>query len=351
MTDDLSQKEQMAYQYAAQGKTEHAVKLLFDLIVAYAKAKNFPKAEALREKLFEVDAMALNEIIKAAEIIEEEKSVAIDRNHLDIWAELYKTLTKEESNALYFSLKTAEYGPDEMIFQQGSRNERLYFINHGQLKLVYGQAGRQTLLRTVEPGMIAGEDTFFFITFCTNSLITISNVKLSYLEREDYQKWQTEFVSLASKLADHCARLKKAYDIAGKKSFNRREHKRINVSGPIMFQVMNASGGYIGKPFKGELSDISVGGLSFFIKTASQKNALMLLGRKIEVKFRFAIGKSHIDIERTGVIIGVINHLFSDYSVHFRFDNLLSDVVVEKLGAISHTEKEPTAEHADKSAY
>jgi len=73
MTDDFSQKEQMAAQYAAQGKTQHAVKLLFELIVAYAKAKNFPKAEALREKLFEVDAMALNEIIKAAEIIEEEK--------------------------------------------------------------------------------------------------------------------------------------------------------------------------------------------------------------------------------------------------------------------------------------
>lgn len=351
MTDDLSQKEQKADQYAAQGKTEHAVKLLFDLIVVYAKAKNFPKAEALREKLFEVDAMALNEIIKAAEIIEEEKSVAIDRNHLEIWAELYKMLTKEESNALYFSLKTAEYGPEEIIFQQGSRNDRLYFINHGQLKLIYSQSGRKTLLRTVDPGMVAGEDTFFFITFCTNSLISNSNVRLSYLEREDYQKWQTEFVSLASKLADYCARLKKTYDIAGKKNFNRREHKRISVSGPIMFQVMNASGGFIGKPFKGELSDISIGGLSFFIKTASQKNAIMLLGRKIDVKFRFVIGSSHIDIDRTGVIIGVINHLFSDYSVHFRFDNLLSDVVVEKLGAISHTEKEPGVEHADKTAY
>ena len=111
-------------------------------------------------------------------------------------------------------------------------------------------------------------------------------------------------------------------------------------------------GGTIGKAFKGELSDISVGGMSFFITTASQKNALMLLGRKLNVKFKFAIGGSYIDIDQNGVIIGVINHLFSDYSVHLRFDKMLNGVVVEKLGMISHTEKESKLDDKpDKSVH
>ncbi len=352
MSNDLSKQEQAVNLYASQGKTQQAVKLLFDLIVNYAKAKNFSKAEALREKLYEIDAMALTEIIKSGEIIEEEKSGAMDKNHLEIWAELYKTLNKEESNALYFALKHAEYGPDEVIFQQGERNDHLYFINHGQAKLVYSQAGRESLLRVVNPGMIAGEDTFFSITFCTSSLITISKVRLSYLEKEDFNKWQEGLVSLASRLEDHCAKLKKSYESAAQKSVNRRAHKRINISGPVMFQVLSASGSTIGKAFKGELSDISVGGMSFFITTASQKNALMLLGRKLNVKFRFAIGGSYIDIDQNGVIIGVINHLFSDYSVHLRFDKMLNGVVVEKLGMISHTEKESRLdEKQDKSVH
>lgn len=345
MSNELSKLEKTVELYAGQGKTQQAVKLLFELIVSYAKAKNFPKAEALREKLYEVDSMALTEIIKTGEIIEEEKSIAMDKNHLEIWGDLYKTLNKEESNALYFALKHEEYGPDEVIFHQGERNDRLYFINYGQLKLVHSQAGRETLLRMVNHGMIAGEDTFFSITFCTSSLITISKVKLSYLAKEDFQKWHDSLTSLYTRLEDHCVTLRKSYENAAKKTVNRRAHKRINISGPVMFQVTSGSGGTIGKAFKGELSDISVGGLSFFITTSNQKNALMLLGRKLNVRYRFAIGGSHIDMDQTGTIIGVINHLFSDYSVHLRFDKLLSGVVVEKLGMISHTEK---ASHFDK---
>ena len=82
-----------------------AVKALFDLIVECAKKKDFVKAEALREKLFEVAPMALNEITKSGDIIDEEKSQSIDDTHRETWSELYSTLTTEEANELYFALK------------------------------------------------------------------------------------------------------------------------------------------------------------------------------------------------------------------------------------------------------
>ena len=72
--DELSHQEELIDQYVKENNKEAAVKLLFDLIVSYAKKKNFEKAETLREKLFEVDSMALNEIIKSGDIIEEEKT-------------------------------------------------------------------------------------------------------------------------------------------------------------------------------------------------------------------------------------------------------------------------------------
>jgi polyhydroxyalkanoate synthesis regulator phasin len=42
--------EALVDQYVAEGKTAEAVALLFDLIVESAKKKDFPKAEALRDK-------------------------------------------------------------------------------------------------------------------------------------------------------------------------------------------------------------------------------------------------------------------------------------------------------------
>ena len=54
----------------AENNKETVVSDLYRLIVTHAKAKDFVKAESLREKLIDIDPMALNEIITSAEIIE-----------------------------------------------------------------------------------------------------------------------------------------------------------------------------------------------------------------------------------------------------------------------------------------
>ena len=76
---DLYRQEQLVDKYISQGNKESAVSLLFKLIVTYAKGKNFSKAEALKDKLFKVNPMALEEILKSGEIIEEEKSELLSR--------------------------------------------------------------------------------------------------------------------------------------------------------------------------------------------------------------------------------------------------------------------------------
>ena len=59
--------EKLVGQHIANGDNNAAVKLLFKMIVQCAEEKNFIKAEQLRERLLEVDPMALDEIISSAE--------------------------------------------------------------------------------------------------------------------------------------------------------------------------------------------------------------------------------------------------------------------------------------------
>ena len=66
--EDVVSQEKLLKNYIKEGKKELAVKLLFELIVKHARANHFSKADILREKLFEVDSMALTEIVKSAEI-------------------------------------------------------------------------------------------------------------------------------------------------------------------------------------------------------------------------------------------------------------------------------------------
>ena len=136
MADVVSQKN-LLEKYLKENKKAQAVKLLFDLIATHARENQFDKADALREKLFAVDPLALDEIVKSAEIIEDAKIAAIDPAHRHAWSHLYDQLTREEIIALYYSMKSAGYEADQIVFRQGEMNSNLYFINEGQLRIFY----------------------------------------------------------------------------------------------------------------------------------------------------------------------------------------------------------------------
>ena len=91
--ENFSSQEKLVDTYLKENKKEQAVELLFDLIAQYAEARHFDKAESLRERLFEIDSMALDEIVKSADIIENAKMSAMDLAHTETWSHLYKKLT------------------------------------------------------------------------------------------------------------------------------------------------------------------------------------------------------------------------------------------------------------------
>ncbi len=341
---DLSEKEKQVDVLLGQGKKKAAVALLFQLVTEYARRKNFPRAEAMRDRIYDADDMALNEIIKSGEIIEQEKSQGIDQKHRVTWAKLYNGLTTEEANTLYYALKSnkKKYEPDAPVFRQGQHMPHLFFIDQGQVKQFYSQNDGEKLLGNLGPGEIAGLDSFFNISVCTTSLVTLTRACTTSLSPEDYRRWQETMPTLATKIRHFCDEMESAIQIMRKKGMNRREHSRLKMDGPIGYQVLRHNGQPLGREFRGDIADISVGGLSFFMKTSNKQQALLLLGRRLKVRFGPAVSETI----QTGIITGVIHHLFTDYSIHLKFDTPVSQALVDKMAVALPAEKGPAGKSA-----
>ena len=326
-----SEPEALIEWHVTNNDFKSAVTLLFDLIVKYAKNGDFSKADSLRQRLIEVDPMALTEITKSGEIIEEKKSDLLDQRHLKRWSKLYATLTAEETNALFYSLSKATYKSDEYILRQGELNSNLYFIEKGQLTVFYRQGNMEMLLKRFGPGDIAGEDTFLPLSVCTTSLITLTDVELYFLNRDILLSLSDKVPVLEIKLERYCLGREKINQIITKKRLDRRLHKRVKVSGKLVFYSLDAFGKSSGKAFRGDLVDISSGGVSFLI-TATQKGALrQLLGRDLGLRFILSMLSPPQKIARKGRVVALVDQSMKTCSVHIQFEKILDPQLIEEV--------------------
>lgn len=323
MMDDFSKHKELVNQYVQQNNIPAAIKSLLFLIGRYAEKKNFAQAESLREKIIELDSMALSEIIKANEIIEDAKRKPIDEDHQDTWADLYSSLTPDEANTLFVDLQDDYFSPGEIIFSQGEIKTRLFLINQGQAKHLYVQGNREYFIKKVGPGAIAGANTFFDASVCTTSLVTLTGVKVSYLDREILKQWRQTRPDLEKKLRKYSNTHGQIHHLLKRNAQDRRSQKRIPLSGRILVRLVNDNDEPVGKTLGGSLADISVGGLSFVIKAREKDSAQLLLGRKLNVQFLLPPYMQEVD--KNGLAIGVTYNTTSyeekrDYSVHIKLD-------------------------------
>ena len=325
-------KESLVDQYVQENKTSDAVTLLFELIVSYAERKDFNKAEALHEKLYDVDPMALTEIVRAQEAIDEAKNQSVDPEHRDIWKGLYENLTVNEGNALYFGMKDVRFDAGSVIVEQGQIANRLFFINRGEVKVVFSGESKQALLGVLKQGDFFGKEQFFTATVSTMSIIAQGNVKAYCLENGIIKKWKTEAPALESKLFDYCSKQDKIKSAIEEKGLDRREYNRIVLPVRMLFQLFDSTGKKIDKFYKGDVSDISERGLSFFIKTSKAETVRMLLGRKIFVSFTASLknGKDVL-VEKSGQVTAVQSQVFDDFSIHLKFDTLLEKTLIDSF--------------------
>ncbi len=334
--------EKLVETYVAQKNTDKACALLVELIDAYAKEKNFKKAESLLHRIYDVDPMALSEIVRANEIIEAEKSENLNEEYLEIWSELYKQLATSEANALYYSLKIKEFDPGEPLMEQGKFNNRLFFINKGQVKVLFNQDEKEILITTLGPGAVIGQNPFFTASVCTVSIIAMTRVQAGYLEIGVLKKWKNDVPALESKLYDYCMKNDPVKQALENKNIDRRGDKRISVSGKVIFHLIDRSGNPMGRGYVGELLDISAGGMSFVTKITKKESFRMLLGQRVQARFRLALKNfNYRNIEQFMTVIAAQPQVFDDYSIHLKFDAKWPQKMIDEIDTAQMAPKAP----------
>lgn len=327
----LEQEKQLEY-FLQQHDTEAAIKQLSELIADYAREKNFEQAERLHNKMYEVDPMALTEIVRTREIIEAEKNETLDSEHLELWPELYYSLATAEANALYYSMKSAIFESGDTIVAQGKLNSRLFFVLSGFIHALYKRGDTERYFSTLSAGDIFGQHSFFSLTVCTVTLKAQSRVKVNYLENEVLKQWKIDVPALESKLADYCRKKDTIKEAFEKQDMERRADKRTALSGRLSFQLLDNAGKLIAKSYKGHLVDISAGGLSFLVKSSKEKSMRLLLGRRIRVAFHLPLKSGQtLTVNETMVIIAIQPQVFDDYSFHVKFETRKNNRFLEEI--------------------
>ncbi len=322
-SDAVHQQEEKIFRLCARGHKDEAKKQLLELVVACARRKDFLEAERLQERLYEIDPLALTEIITSSEIIEQEKAQAVEPDFAVIWKTLRQALTPGEFTTLYHSLIERNYLPGEVLVNQGDQCEALFFINQGRVTALHRQKGREIYIRDLEPGALVGEN-FFTASFWTVTLVSATPVRAALLERSQQENWQENFPGLAGKLQAWYGKHGAISSHFFRKQACRRCHERYPLSRKITFQLFDPGGRLIKRAFRGDLMDISRGGLSFLVRITNKKKSQILLGRQVQIRISPRSAGDALVLGGTILAVHPFSLLDRDYALHVGFGKPLA---------------------------
>lgn len=314
----------------AEGEAQEAGQLVYDVAVAAAQIKDFAVATLLHNRLLEVNPMALEEVVRLGEVIEEQKNSSIASHHLEIWSELYEEMTTEEFNALYHSLRQENYHKGDVVVQKGETDNSLYFLNSGYISLSAIISGREIFLKRMQPSNILGGEQFFSPSIWTVSLRALSEIQVHVLDYATFIKISEEFPEIEEKLQKYCLKHTQIPELLKMSGDDRREYPRHLVVLPTRSTLLDPFGYKSKREFKGELLDVSQQGLAFTIRISNWNNARLLLGRHIVTTVITADGEL---AQQTGVIVGVRLHepTLLDFSIHIKLTTKMDETTYKKI--------------------
>jgi CRP-like cAMP-binding protein len=332
MKESPPNPEKIIEAYLKAGQTGKAFELVYKLAVFSAKKKNFIKAEAFRDRLYEIDSFALSKIIEVNKVLEVEKSNAILPDDRRLWGKLFEKLELNEANKLLLALKEEVFESDTFIIKQGQRNDKLYFITQGQVKLYYSDQDKELLISRLGRGDIFGGDTFFSLNVCTESVKTLTQVHVKVIDKMGFKKLEASHSTLESNLRKVITSGRSISNRLRQRSIDRRSFRRINWNITILFHLLaSKSPKAMERSVKAELWDISKGGLSFYFQSKNREAVQNLIGKRIGVRFDLEVADKVKTIALAGVVHGVQSHPLDEYSVHLKFNRSLSDAAIRAI--------------------
>lgn len=311
--------------------SEENVQELFGKIKKYVANGEIAKAELLREELMQMDTIPLGQIVEAAELIEQAKLAGIDQKHELLWQELYNLLSAEEKSVFFYSLEEKRIPAKTVIKKQGTLNDDLYFLDEGQLDVIFTKGKEHNLVLQVEKGGFVGEDTFFNMSVCTSSVFSRSELVAHVLKKTKIARWAEEAPGLYPKLESYCREFGQYEELFEQKRSEKSRFDRLTVDGRVGAAILDSAMEQTGKQFNASVGDISRGGACFFIKASTKEVARALLARPLKMTFAIKTGSTIRKFVSLGRVVRVKFHLENDYSVHVQFSKILEE---KKLAGI-----------------
>ena len=304
-----------------------AIKALYAGIVKYTCEEKFSKAQRLRDKLVEIAPLALTEIVKAGEIIEQKKLAAMDLEKITPWKDLYSIFSTSESVGFYFAIKDRVVKANQPVFEQGSCDNRLYFVQSGRLKLSYfdKEKRKKVTFAILEKGNIAGVETFFSFSIHTTTLVAAEESKISYLDKNAFQKILTDNPGIESKLCNYCEKHKPSCDLDNQKGRARRAHKRYETSLRGHIQKIDKTGKPLKEITKMTVADISAGGLCYNTTSLKIGDAADLHKSDVLITASYNKGGESKEFKRQANVLSVQFHPHGECCVHVQFKEQLSE--------------------------
>ncbi|MFW2366414.1 MAG: cyclic nucleotide-binding domain-containing protein [Desulforhopalus sp.] len=290
---------------------------------------DFNFAEMLRDRLLEIDPMAFSHAVKLGELIDDQKKGVSGVHHLEIWGDLYEQMSTDEFNALYAHLREERYQKGEIIVNSGETDNKLYFLNSGYVSLSCMVGGQENFLKRMQPGEIFGGEQFFSASVWTVNLKALTVVQIQVLDLVAMEEICTDFPNIERVLRTYCQKFIEISSLLEMSGDDRREYPRFSGSLPIRTTLLDPYGGRSKRGFKGDLVDISRGGLAFSIRIAMKNGARLLLGRQVNTDLTL---DGEI-ITCTGIIVGVRQKGGDDqrYSVHVKLAKHFEEKVFKKV--------------------
>ena len=321
----------------ATGDQDAIARLLLELITQHAGQSNFARAEALRDRLYEAAPLALGEIVKANEIIDENKSGSIDATHQELFSGLYESLESDESSELYYAMKNASASAGQPVYEKGQYNSNLYFVQSGSLKMLHFDPNekKEIVLKELRAGSLFNMEAFFSFTVTTSAVVAVGDSELNYLEQPILDKWREQFPGIEPKLTSFCRQFEDVRSLVKQTGADVRSSPRYLVSMQAIIQFLDSYGKPEKKPFKVSLFDISTGGISFGLKVNRRSDAARLLGQALYMQTGYVLDGKKQKVSQRGKIIAAHLQPFGESSIHVQFDKPLPDNAMADIKKVS----------------
>lgn len=312
------------------------VNALLNKIIQYAKQKNFAKAESLREELIKTAPKAFREIIKSGEILEQKKAEGMDLRITKLWPDLFNQFNTSEAADFYYALKTIIVKPSQPVFQQGTCDNRLYFIQSGALKLKYFdyELRKNVVIATLQKGDITGIEAFFTFTNHTTSLVAAEESIILYLDKQAYQSILTTHHGIESKLFNYCESKKTNYFQNTSRTPARRAHERYRTNFQAQMQRFDKKGNLLKKISKVRVADLSANGLCCKTNKIKVEEVPKLHNSRVLITASYQKHSLFYELKRIGKVVALKFFPHGECSVHIQFEEPLNESTVMKIAGI-----------------